>query len=686
MKKSIITLIFLASTISLYSQSTEFFNYQAVIRNSAGQEITNQDVGIQITILQNTAPVYVEQFTTATNKYGLVTINIGDGNPESGDFSAIDWSSGPYFIKVEVDETGGTTYTDMGTNQLLSVPYALHAKTSADAFSGDYDELANMPATNSSDTTFYVLFNHLEEDFIDFGTFEGFTNGSDWSVIERVMMPSGTGSEGGWHSFRGEAWQDKEGDISLQITTGSVNIWVVKNGLKSLAYNNTFLEETWYTICLQYDAALTTLNLYVDGELVDQLESIDPQDDSGNTNKMFWGGQDVDPTEGEGDLYSEESIVIACQDWFQRKLTLEEIQTYSPENRPQDGLYFSSSINLNSVTDLSGNGHNGTNGNSPEYIYDVYNHTDFDEDLYVDGNLTVAGNLKVMGDLEVEGTIKGSINIDTIHFSQIEGLLGEGYSMMFPDILDNYGIIDITGIGSNDVVYLNGPGYDVEAIESYNEWGERDDYPGRSMENPIVFEADSSDLPWLQSLISWFDESSPAPKDLAVIIPDINRTESARWNCTSFSPDGYTEGTDNRIRFSLIHDQLPDTDLNINLQLPDPFGSECTAETENFEVLFNGQKFGCPTLEVDTANQVMTLTWDYNEFNGFWSFIKPYLDATYTNKFQVIASWVYYNPNHVKQSTFDGCFPLHFEHYTGFGLDQKSKFIVRIWYIRMREA
>jgi len=68
----------------------------------------------------------------------LVSIEIGTG-ATSDDFSAIDWANGPYFIKTETDPTGGTTYTITGTNQLLSVPYAMHAKT-ADTVTGGITE------------------------------------------------------------------------------------------------------------------------------------------------------------------------------------------------------------------------------------------------------------------------------------------------------------------------------------------------------------------------------------------------------------------------------------------------------------------------------------------------------------------------------------------------------------------
>lgn len=123
---TLLTIIFV--TGSVWSQSPEKMSYQAVIRNSSSQLITNQPVGMRISILQGSATgmvVYSETQATSTNANGLLTIEIGI---EVG-FDTIHWENGPYFIKTETDPTGGTNYTIVGTIQLLSVPYALYAKT-----------------------------------------------------------------------------------------------------------------------------------------------------------------------------------------------------------------------------------------------------------------------------------------------------------------------------------------------------------------------------------------------------------------------------------------------------------------------------------------------------------------------------------------------------------------------------
>ena len=132
MKKLHTILAVILITATTFAQAPEKMSYQAVVRDSGDALVTNQAVGMQISILQTTATgiaVYVETQTPTTNANGLVSIEIGMGSVVSGDFSALDWSAGPYFIKTEIDPTGGSGYTITGTSELLSVPYALHAKT-----------------------------------------------------------------------------------------------------------------------------------------------------------------------------------------------------------------------------------------------------------------------------------------------------------------------------------------------------------------------------------------------------------------------------------------------------------------------------------------------------------------------------------------------------------------------------
>jgi hypothetical protein len=135
MKKLYTLLAVLLITASTFAQAPEKMSYQAVVRDSGDNLVTSQPVGMQISILQggdlaNPGPTiaYTETQTPTTNVNGLATLEIGTGDT-TDDFTTIDWSNGPYFIKTEIDLAGGTTYTIIGTSQLMSVPYALHAKT-----------------------------------------------------------------------------------------------------------------------------------------------------------------------------------------------------------------------------------------------------------------------------------------------------------------------------------------------------------------------------------------------------------------------------------------------------------------------------------------------------------------------------------------------------------------------------
>jgi uncharacterized protein (TIGR02145 family) len=140
---------------SLQAQSPEKMSYQAVIRNATDDLVASSTIGMRISILQGSVggtAVYVETHTPSTNASGLVTIEIGTGSVVSGNFAAIDWSNGPYFLKTETDPDGGTNYTITGTSQFLSVPYALHANT-ADSLSGvDLSVFAKIDMQNQNIT------------------------------------------------------------------------------------------------------------------------------------------------------------------------------------------------------------------------------------------------------------------------------------------------------------------------------------------------------------------------------------------------------------------------------------------------------------------------------------------------------------------------------------------------------
>lgn len=109
-KLLILCIIILNFCLDLNAQAPKKFSYQSVIRNSSGQLITNSNISLRISILQNSlsgANIYSENHSVNTNINGLATLEIGNGNIITGTFNNINWSTGIYFIKTEVDVTGG---------------------------------------------------------------------------------------------------------------------------------------------------------------------------------------------------------------------------------------------------------------------------------------------------------------------------------------------------------------------------------------------------------------------------------------------------------------------------------------------------------------------------------------------------------------------------------------------------
>jgi len=134
MKIRLLLAMFLVAAlpVCLMAQAPQLVNYQAVARNASGNVLVNQTIKVRLSVNNNSATgttVYQETHAAVTtNQFGLFTVAVGGGTPGTGTFSGIDWSNGAKFLKVEVDFNNTGTFSDMGTSQLLSVPYALYAK------------------------------------------------------------------------------------------------------------------------------------------------------------------------------------------------------------------------------------------------------------------------------------------------------------------------------------------------------------------------------------------------------------------------------------------------------------------------------------------------------------------------------------------------------------------------------
>jgi microcystin-dependent protein len=131
MKKIIIA--FLLTTAGVFAQIPQGINYQAVARDANGNARASATVGVRFTLHQTTATgltVWQEiHSSVTTNNFGQFNITFGQGVRVAGTaaaFSDISWSTATYFLETEI-ETTASVYVSIGSQQLMSVPFALAA-------------------------------------------------------------------------------------------------------------------------------------------------------------------------------------------------------------------------------------------------------------------------------------------------------------------------------------------------------------------------------------------------------------------------------------------------------------------------------------------------------------------------------------------------------------------------------
>lgn len=160
MKKLCLFAACLAFCTFIAAQSPQAIPYQAVVRDTTGTPIPNQHMQTRFTVhdsIATGAVVYQETDTFTTSSLGLFTVNVGRGTVVSGVFSAINWASNPMFLQVEIDPTGGTSFVNMGTAQLMSVPYALYAGSSATPVPSGMVLLGKLIGANMNSAGSYTL-------------------------------------------------------------------------------------------------------------------------------------------------------------------------------------------------------------------------------------------------------------------------------------------------------------------------------------------------------------------------------------------------------------------------------------------------------------------------------------------------------------------------------------------------
>lgn len=219
MKKILLSLGIMLGLFIAQAQAPEKMSYQAVMRNGSGQLLINQSIAIKVSILQGSPAgtlVYSERLTGNTNANGLISMEIGTGTILSGVFSAIDWPAGSYYLKTETDPAGGTNYTIAGTSQLLSVPYAMYAKSAGGtggSFVIPYTNTVNNASTlfslvNDGDGTSVEGINNTTTSSISSvrGIVNNVSPGGFSSGVRGINNGTGGLGVGVWGSQNGSGW------------------------------------------------------------------------------------------------------------------------------------------------------------------------------------------------------------------------------------------------------------------------------------------------------------------------------------------------------------------------------------------------------------------------------------------------------------------------------------------------
>ncbi len=235
----------------LYAQAPQQFSYQAVIRGSSNEILINKQVGMRLTIIKDSLKgksIYSETQATTTNTNGLIEIKVGGGVNLLGDFTSIDWSKGPYFIKSETDTKGGTNYELTITSQLLSVPFALNSGNgiSRVSITGDSLILSNgksiqIPGISLSNHKPTSGFGPNISD-IDGNTYKTVYIGTQLWMAENLKTSKfndGTTipnviDNAQWSNLTTGAWSYYNNDIVNNLKYGKLYNWYVTNGNRNV--------------------------------------------------------------------------------------------------------------------------------------------------------------------------------------------------------------------------------------------------------------------------------------------------------------------------------------------------------------------------------------------------------------------------------------------------------------------
>ncbi len=254
MKYIKIIIFFLGLVGNSFGQSPGKISYQAGIRDLSGNLLSNSNVGIRMSILQNDingTTVFAETHNGMTDQFGVISFGIGGGTQEIGSLEHIDWVNGPFFLKREIDIEGGANYGIVGISQFLSVPYAHFADVANNSLkspdTSSTNEIQKLTVSVLGDTLHISAGNYIIVPGISASNFPPYDNS--------MNLYGGSGGEvpkfldqtlDGGYLLVGETFTDTpSGDVSMG-SNGESDIWILKlNADGTKEWDNTFGSTGW---------------------------------------------------------------------------------------------------------------------------------------------------------------------------------------------------------------------------------------------------------------------------------------------------------------------------------------------------------------------------------------------------------------------------------------------------------
>ncbi len=233
MQKLLLLIFLLLLNTSSIAQSPLSIPYQAAARNSGGAILASTAISVRFTIRDSVATgaiKYRETHSITTTDQGLFSLNIGQGTPVSGTFAGITWGTNGKFLQVEIDLAGGSSYVDMGTQQMMSVPYAQYSATSDTSLGSGGGFTHYVGEVWGGGVVYYV---YLGSDGLEHGLIVSLTDQSNavaWSNVTTTLV--GSAAQSSWNGLANSnaivaqaGHTNSAAKLCLDLVTGGYSDW-----------------------------------------------------------------------------------------------------------------------------------------------------------------------------------------------------------------------------------------------------------------------------------------------------------------------------------------------------------------------------------------------------------------------------------------------------------------------------